>query len=239
MGACTSGISVMQTVFFGDSHAHALIRALAKLGGQGDMTAVDIRRIGDGKTNDKTIPPNLAQVFPADRLFCCLGGTEYNLLGLIESDKPFDFLTKSDDSILPGRHPVPLGLVRASLAARLRSALGRMSEVRAQYDCPFTCVAPPPPFAHIDDAASLPRAFLPHLDRGIAPASVRQKLYTIQVELVKSHCKELGIGFLPAPISTQDSDGFLVRSFWRNDPTHGNAQYGAAVIEQMRDLQLA
>lgn len=229
----------MRIVFFGDSHAHALIRALNKSGDQSGLTAVDIRRIEDEKTNNKTILTNLAQSYPADHLFCCLGGTEYNLLGLIEADEPFDFLVTPDDTILPDRKPVPNGVIRSALAARMRSALGRMSEVRAQYSCPFTCVAPPPPFAHIDDTASLPRAFLPHLAKGIAPASVRRKLYMVQIGLLEAHCRAEGIGFLPAPVAVQDVDGFLLRNCWRNDPTHGNARYGAAVIGQMRDFQLA
>lgn len=229
----------MRMVFFGDSHAHALLRALTKWGDQSDLAVVDIRRVGDGTTNAKMIPANLAQTYPADSIFCCLGGTEYNLLGLIESDEPFDFLLTSDDTILPGRTPVPHGLVRSALTARLRSALGRMTEVRTQYDCLFTCVAPPPPFAGIDDTANLPRAFLPHLAKGIAPASVRRKLYTVQIQLLEAHCRKEGITFLPAPAVAQDDAGFLLRNCWRDDPTHGNARYGAAVIEQMRDLQLA
>ena len=229
----------MQIVFFGDSHAHALIRAQAKLGGQGDLTVVDIRRIGDSKTNDKTIPINLAQTYPADRVFCSLGGTEYNLLGLIESEEPFDFLLTPDDSVLSERTPLSHGLVRSALAARLRSALGRMAEVRAQYDCPFICVAPPPPFFRIDDVESLPRAFLPHIAKGIAPASVRRKLYAVQMQLLEAHCRDEDIAFLPAPPAVQDDAGFLLRNCWRDDPTHGNAQYGAAVIEQMRDFQFA
>lgn len=229
----------MRIVFFGDSHAHALIRALNKSGDQSDLTAVDIRRIGDGKTNSKVIPTNLAQTYPADHLFCCLGGTEYNLIGLIESDEPFDFLVTPDDSILPDRMPIPLGLIRSALIARLRSALGRMTEVRSQYSCPVTCVAPPPPFAHIDDTANLPRAFLPHIARGIAPASVRRKLYMVQIDLLEAHCRSEGIGFLPAPDAVQDADGFMLRNCWRDDPTHGNARYGDAVIGQMRDFQLA
>lgn len=228
----------MQRVFFGDSHAHALIRAQAKWGDQDDLTVVDIRRVGGGKTNDKTIPANLMQTYPADQVFCCLGGTEYNLLGLIESDEPFDFLLTPNDAVLPERTPVPCGLVRAALAARLRSALGRIGEVRVQYNCPFACVAPPPPFARIDDAANLPRAFLPHLAKGIAPASVRRKLYTVQMQLLEAHCRKEGIAFLPAPSAVQDDAGFLLRRYWKDDPTHGNAWYGAAVIEQMRGAQL-
>lgn len=234
-----AGLHIMRIVFLGDSHAHALIRALGRSSSDGDVTAVDVRRIEGDRANAKEIPLTLAQTFPADVLFCCLGGTEYNLLGLIESAEPFDFMADADDSVLPGRKTVPNGLVRAALVSRMRSALGRMADVRAQYDCPFICVAPPPPFAVLDDTANLPRAFVPHLESGIAPASIRRKLYAVQVALLEAHCRNEGIGFMAAPAEALDSDGYLRREYWNNDPTHGNALYGQAVIGQMKGLQLA
>lgn len=229
----------MRLVFFGDSHAHALLRALTKYGGKEEISAVDIRRIEGQTANPKNIPPGLASDYPADAVFCCLGGTEHNLLGLIESPEPFDFLMSPDDIITPGRKPVPHGLVKSALLSKLKTALSRMGEVRAQYNCPFTCVAPPPPFAEIDDKANLPRAFIPHLEKGMAPASLRRKLYELQIILLKAHCKSEGIVFMPAPRKARDPDGYLLRQCWDNDPTHGNARYGAAVIRQMKGLQLA
>lgn len=229
----------MRLVFFGDSHAHALLRALTKYGGKEEIAAIDIRRIEGQASNPKDIPASLAIDYPADAVFCCLGGTEHNLLGLIESPEPFDFLLHPDDTIKPGRKPVPHGLVKSALLSRMRTALARMSEVRAQYNCPFTCVAPPPPFAEIDDKANLPRAFIPHLEKGIAPASLRRKLYELQITLMKAHCRSESIAFMPAPRKARDSDGYLLRQCWDSDPTHGNARYGAAVIRQMKGLQFA
>lgn len=227
----------MRLIFFGDSHAHALIRALTKYGDQGEIAAIDIRRIKGQTANPKHIPPGLAIDYPADAVFCCLGGTEHNLLGLIESPEPFDFLLNPGDAITPGRKPVPHGLVRSALLSRMRTALARMSEVRAQYQCPFTYMAPPPPFAEIDDKANLPRAFIPHLEKGIAPATLRQKLYELQISLMKAHCRTEGIAFMPAPRKARDSSGYLLRQCWDNDPTHGNARYGAAVIRQMKGMK--
>lgn len=236
---CTRKVDIMRIVFLGDSHTHALIRALAKSDKDKELDAVDVRRIKDGQTNDKEIPANLASIYPADAVYCCLGGTEYNLLGLIESPAPFDFLLTPDDSVLPGRQVVSHGLVKAALLSRMRSALNRTAEIRAQYDCPFTLVAPPPPFAELDGNTNLPRAFLPYLDRGIAPASVRRKLYAIQMLLLEEHCREEGLPLMLAPEEARDADGYLRRNYWNNDPTHGNANYGKAVIGQIRSLQFA
>ncbi|WP_145985255.1 hypothetical protein [Altererythrobacter sp. B11] len=229
----------MHVVFFGDSHAHSLIRALAKGSGEEDLIAVDVRRIKDGRANAKEIPGDLARAFPAEAVFCCLGGTEYNLLGLIESPQPFDFLLSPGDAVAPERTPVPHGLVRAALASRMRSSLARMADVRAQYECPFTCVAPPPPFAELDATVNLPRAFVPHLDKGIAPARLRLKLYNVQLELLQAHCRAEEITFMPAPSNATDDAGYLRREFWDKDPTHGNARYGQSVIEQIRSSQFA
>lgn len=228
----------MSLVFFGDSHAHALIRAMAKQGDYEGITSVDVRRT-EGAANSKNIPENLAENYPADAVFCGLGGTEHNLLGLIESSQPFDFLGSADDTLLPDRRPVPNGIVRSALASRTRSAFGRMQAVREQYNCPVTYVAPPPPVAHIEDTANLPRAFVPHLEKGIAPATVRRKLYQVQIDLLQEHCRSIGVQFMAAPDEACDSCGYLLREFWDNDPTHGNYMYGAAVIGQMKALQFA
>lgn len=229
-----SGFRTVRLVFFGDSHAHALIRAKARTGVGAELNSVDVRRIEDLAVNAKQIPMNLASAFPADAVYCCLGGTEYNLVGLIESPVPYDFLLDPNDTCLPGRQIVPNGLARAAMVARMRSAKQRTLEIQAQFDCSFTCVAPPPPFAALDGSEKLPRVFAPLLERGIAPASVRLKWYLLQISLLEEDCGAAGIGFLPTPDAVRDPSGYLRREFWDNDPTHGNAAYGAAVVEQIR-----
>ena len=228
----SKGIDV-QIIYLGDSHAHALVRAIAKSGDH-DVLAVDVRRIKDPTVNSKEIPDDLQSRFPTDKVFCCLGGTEYNLLGLIESAEPFDFLYHADDVILPGRTLIPHGTMRAALDALLRSLKQRTEKVHAQFDCPFFCVAPPPPFAELEGSEKLPNAFAPLVSRGIAPRNIRRKLYNLQIDIMEDHCREREMGFLHAPVETQDSDGYLLREFWDRDPTHGNAAYGQAVIEQLR-----
>lgn len=228
----------MNLVFFGDSHAHALIRAIARIGGYDGIVPIDIRRI-QGAGNSKVIPKNLAHDYPANAIFCCLGGTEYNLLGLIESVQPFDFFGSEDDTLLPGRQAVANGVVRHALASRMRSAFSRTDAVKEQYDCPVTYVAPPPPVAQIEDTDKLPRAFVPHLEKGISPASVRMKLYNLQIQLLDEHCKANSMHLMRAPDQTVDESGYLLREFWDNDPTHGNYLYGSAVLDQMKAFQFA
>lgn len=224
----------MHAVFLGDSHAHAVIRALAKEPQIDWVTAVDIRRIGSPLQNAKEVPRDLARQFPADIVFCCLGGTEYNLLSLVEAGEPTDFMFDRDDTVLPGRKVLTKGVVRAALTLRMRSAHGRLQAVRAAYKCPLICVAPPPPFLEMGDPTGLPSAFTPFLSRGITPAPIRRKWYRTQIDLLAAQCAADGLPLMAAPTSAQDADGFLLRSFWANDPTHGNAAYGSALIEQMK-----
>lgn len=254
----------MHAVFLGDSHAHAVIRSLSKAPQIDWVRAVDIRRVESiqvktkevprdlarqflhrvttiGKKRfearqpiSKEVPPDLTRQFPADIVFCCFGGTEYNLLSLVEADEPTDFMFDRDDTVMPGRKIIPNGVVRAALALRLRSAHSRLQAVRAAYKCPLVCVAPPPPFLELGDPAGLPSAFTPLLARGITPAPIRRKWYRTQIDLLAAQCAADGIGLMAAPTSAQDAEGFLLRSFWTNDPTHGNAAYGSALIEQMK-----
>lgn len=228
----------MKAVFLGDSHAHAVIRSLARTPDLTWVSAVDVRRIQSPGHNPKEVPADLARRYPADIVFCCLGGTEYNLLSLIEADEPTDFMVDPGDTVMPGRKVIPNAVVRAALAFRMRSAHGRLQAVRAAYKSPLVCVAPPPPFFELGDPAGLPSAFAPFLSRGITPAQIRQKWYRTQMDLLAVQCAADGLRLMPAPSAVQDAQGFLLRDFWTNDPTHGNAAYGAALIEQIKAFEL-
>lgn len=229
----------VRLVFLGDSHAHAVIRASRVLRQDSGVVAVDVRLVADPTVKSKEILPDLASRYKADAVFCCVGGMEYNLLGLVESPEPFDFLYGSESWILPGRKLVPQGLIRAALIARMRSAKGRTEKIRSQFDCPFIWVAPPPPFGDLEGTQKWPTAFVSIVEQGIAPKEIRQKWYSAQIDLLQEDCRQAGIGFMPAPAQALDEQGFLRREFWDRDPTHGNAEYGAAVIDQMKGFQYA
>lgn len=223
----------MHYLFIGDSHANALKRAI-KLGGIQDVTSVDVRMRAGTSQRSKEIDPNLPSLYPCDAVFCCLGGTEYNLLGIIEADRPFDFLFDPLDTVADGRAVMPRSLVSRALIDKMRTTLARMASVRSLFSVPFHYIAPPPPFRRLRDDAQLPTAFQSILERGVSPPALRLKLYKLQNLVMRSECEQLDINFIPAPAAGQDGDGYLRDDCWDRDPTHGNARYGAFVIDEIR-----
>ena len=222
----------MSTLIVGDSHANAFVKALRATPVQG-LQAIDIRFIADQNAKSKVIPGNIARTHPAKTIYCCIGGTEHNLLGLIETDEKFDFFLSQDDSVDFQRSIIPHQVVRSALQHRLHSLFLRMTELRRHYPGDFIYVAPPPPFRELGETARLPSAFQPHLHMGIVPPQIRMKLYRLRNEIVEEHCRAEGIKFLGAPSEASDSEGFLLTSLWDRDPTHGNAAYGALVLSQI------
>ena len=114
-----------------------------------------------------------------------------------------------------------------------------MDQAHELYGGQFSYVAPPPPFAELAPEAVLPTTFLPLLEKGIAPAAIRLKLYRVQNRIMQEHCEKAGIGMIHAPAAAQDSAGFLLDEYWDRDPTHGNARYGALVIDGLRSAACA
>jgi hypothetical protein len=222
----------MGTLFIGDSHANSIVKALRQLPAY-NIRAIDVRTVENYLAKSKEIPANISKIYPADMVYCCLGGTEHNLVGLIESEEKFDFCYDSADKVDLVRTIIPNAVIRSALEQRLRSSFARMDQLRNHYATEIICVAPPPPFRDIGDSARLPTAFQSHLERGIMPAPIRMKLYRLRNEMVEEHCRRQGVGYLAAPSESVDSEGYLLRSLWDRDPTHGNAAYGALILHQI------
>ena len=68
---------------------------------------------------------------------------------------------------------------------------------------------------------------------GVAPASLRHKLWRLHSHLVAEDCHAAGIEFVPAPPGAQDGRGYLAEAAYGDDSTHCNTWYGRRVIEQI------
>jgi hypothetical protein len=228
----------MRSLYIGDSHAHAILRAL-KISPQMELNAIDVRFVDPDKPKSKHIPTNLYRKFPAKSVFFSLGGMEHNLIGLIESKEKFDFMEGQDDEVDSTRQIVPHEVIRSAMLWRLESSFVRSEQILQQFSGSLTYVAPPPPFREVDQSLKLPTAFEPELENGLVPGRIRLKLYRMRNLLAEQHWRSKGVGLLPVPAEAMDSEGFLLRSFWDRDPTHANAAYGALVVDQMRKYENA
>ena len=75
---------------------------------------------------------------------------------------------------------------------------------------------------------------------GIAPPSVRRKLWFVVQELMAETAAAYGAVFVASPDAAQDGDGLLRLDMSGGDISHANERYGRLVIGQLaRQLTLA
>ncbi len=225
-----NALTNMSVLILGESHCTAISRAIGD-DVQDEFVAIDVRIGADASK----VNFDLFSTFSPSKVLLAFGGTEHNVVGLIESEPRFDFLWPPFDDFDDDRCLVPASAIKEVIAYRVQSGLRRAMLVREQFSCPAFVLAPPPPFRAIDEKAQLPKAFTALLAAGIAPAALRRKLYAVQCDVMRSQYEALDIPFIPAPQNATDEDGYLLRKFWNRDPTHGNPAYGRAVIKHLRN----
>jgi hypothetical protein len=217
----------------GNSHTVAIAAALDEA--TADLVdVVNLKSHQGGRTeSNKRLRPALAKEFAPKRIFCTFGGSEHNVIGLIEAPTRFDFEFGSIADLDPDRWAVPLSVMKATLHERMSIWLGLATELKRMFDVPIMHLCSPPPFLHLDGDSALPTAFRDKAHLGITPPSIRMKLHALLTEIAQEHMKSAGIGFLPVPAKSVDEAGYLRREFWTRDPTHGNESYGGLVLEQI------
>lgn len=163
-------------------------------------------------------------------------------LGLVRHPvAPFDFCLREapDWPLDPGARVLPDGLMAAVLRRHLAPELAQLKSLAAVFGAmPCYRAEPPPPLptAYVEQ---FPAGFVDKVGRhGVAPVMLRKKLWRLNGRLVRAHCAQLGVGFLPVPSAAIDADGCLAPSYWRQDPAHANHLYGDLVLDQIRALNL-
>ena len=174
-------------------------------------------------------------------LLACMGN-EYNSLGLLQHPEPFDF-------DLPGSGlPVEEGVAYiqySAMKAQLRAIAERNVLLFWRFfndvagDVPIYLVPPPPPIASEEHILSYPGAFADRAkSAGISPVALRRKLWMLYLEILRdaTHDTATRLVDLPEVIFT---DGCLSRQFWKQDPTHGNSDYGMIILDHVTEQAFA
>ena len=236
----------------GDSHTDALKRVL-KLREANSDAKLDIvayryskmkngAEIGDLSTEQAE--KMVSELTNADLLISTTGGNQHQMLGLVRHPVLFDFHIPGEyaTSLLDGAEAIPYGALWEVFERGLRGKDGeRLLRLRAAAGCPVIHLAPPPPKE--DESHILRRFETAFAEKGIAefgvtPASVRLKLWQLQVRVLASLCAEWNIQLLPPPAGTQTPDGYLKPEFYANDATHANEAYGELVLRQLEALSV-
>jgi len=174
-----------------------------------------------------------------DALVCSIQGSQYNIFGLVKHPQPFDFYWP-DEPGLPideDAELLPLSLVTSIFKRDLRATFHILDTIKKISRIKTYFLEPPPPVPSEAHIRKHPSSFREKINQhGVSPAVFRYKLWRLQAKLVREHCASLGLDYIPVPKEAQNRQGLLRRPYWNIDPTHGNAAYGALVLNQIRSL---
>ncbi len=189
---------------------------------------------------DGALNPALQQAIAGPvTLFGCISGNEYHYLGLVDHPRPFDFVLpdRPDLPIRQDAEIIPAGLMRETMRSQVVGGVGVLRALAAASDRRAWIVQSPPPVPDDDYIRAHPIQFAEQVaQHGVAPASVRMKLWLLQSEVYRAACEELGLRYLDVPKAACDAAGFLLQPGWRQDPAHANSWYGQHVLQQIEAL---
>lgn len=184
-------------------------------------------------------PSILAELGADDLRFVVstIGGNDHNLLGLV-NHRPvkFDFVLPEapDLALQEDADVVPFELVRRTLLARLAETFSYMTLLQSSTSAPLYHLESPPPVPSEEYIRQNPDACADLIaEYGVAPATLRYKLWRLHSSLVREACESGRYTFVPSPQAMQDDHGMLVPEAWRNDSTHANEVYGEHLYRQL------
>lgn len=180
----------------------------------------------------------LAQVpqAPGTIVLSMLFGNEHSQMSIVEHATPYDFVFpgRLDLTPLPGRQVVPWLAIREQVQG-LQQPIGRvLSKMRAALPAArIVHCAPPPPIESAEQILAAGEIMREELNRmGVAPASFRLKIYLAHLDELARNAQANGITLLGPPPAAVTPAGLLRPEFSRG-ATHGNAAYGALVLDQL------
>lgn len=173
--------------------------------------------------------------------FLCasIGGNEHFLVGLTEHPQPYDFSLsgRPDLAVRSGVQIIAPSLMRKTLERSMADttlSLAIMTALREATDIPIVFLQSPPPVSSSDFIRNHPGPFQSAIEEnGIAPASLRMKLWLLQSSIYRQHCEELGCRYLEVPAEAVDGSGFLQEIGSWQDSIHASPWYGELVLKQI------
>jgi len=237
---------------FGDSHMHAVQRAIKRRNAAGAPVPLSAHRRRKEKNGTLVGDTSLEEFLkivrrfsPDDVVLSLIGGNQHAVFSTIQHPQPFDFLepgTASGD-LASGVALIPYQAVSSYLAGGIEGRDGKsLGALRAATVARVVHVIPPPPkrdnafitsYHETHFAAENITAF------GVSPHTLRVKAWRLQVRLLVVLCERLGIEVLMPPSAALDGDGFLSKDFYANDATHANESYGELLLKAVEARYLA
>lgn len=237
----------MRIIVIGDSHTHAIKRALKTRHGlhpaHVEIEAYRYSRIKNGKTigdlSAEQVIECVAELGSDDLVVSTIGGNQHQTLSLVQHPVPFSMFLP-EESVPSESDPdciIPYAQLWDVFERGLRGKDGiRLQQLREAARCRVIHLVPPPPKAdavHILKRHETDFAKAGILDKGISPASLRLKMWQLQTNVMKKLTGEWGVELLLPPLQALDAQGFLAPVYYAEDATHANTDYGALQVAQI------
>ena len=232
---------------FGDSHAHAVLRAIEKRQGKGQPIPLAAHRllkekngVRIGTTSFESFLKLIEDLGSNDLVVSMVGGNQHAVYSTIQHPQRFDFFTpEAKTAVEPGATIIPYRVVEQIFDVGLRKGDGQLLQaIRAATAARVVHILPPPPKGdneHITQYhESLFAKDLPEL--GVSSPELRLKFWNLQKGVLLQICAELGIEVVMPPKRAVDEAGFLRPEFYARDATHGNWLYGERILREVERL---
>lgn len=241
-------------LLFGNSHSHAVHRAVEMRLGQGRSAPLAVFRQLKEKNGRKIgnitfdgFLDRISQLGPNDVVLSMIGGNQHAVFSTVQHPQPFDFYTPDHGAaprdgveIIPYRALIALfakGVIEGlAIDNVIIQGVGRgLEAVRNATGARVVHLIPPPPKGdkeyivrhHEKLFAGQGIASL-----GVSPPELRLKFWLLQARILQKFCRKLGIEVMMPPAQAM-RDGFLRPEHYGDDATHANWLYGELVLRSV------
>jgi hypothetical protein len=238
-----------KALLFGDSHAHAVLRAIDKRQGKGQPVPISAYRllkekngIQIGTTSMEAFLKLIANLGPQDLVVSMIGGNQHAVYSTVQHPQRFDFFSLDVEAFDDGGAEfIPYRAIEDIFERGLRAGDGRsLKAIRSATVARVIHILPPPPKGDNEHIAqnheSLFAKDLPQ--NGVSSPELRLKFWKLQTRVLMRICQELGIELVSPPTRGVDEAGFLRPEFYANDATHANWLYGERILREIERLYL-
>ncbi len=233
----------LRIALFGDSHSHAVQRAIDKRVGKGLPVPLSAYRllkekngIKIGDTSFEHFQDIVRRFATEDVVLSMIGGNQHSVFSLIQHAQPFDFFTPDGRAGEDGSENIPYRALEDAFVQGLRRGDGASLEaLRKATSARVVHIIPPPPKS--DNAfigQNHESRFAQDLQvRGVSSPALRLKFWNLQTRVLEDICSVIGVEVMLPPTRTVDEEGFLRPEFYARDATHANWLYGERVLREI------
>lgn len=231
-------------LLFGDSHSHAVHRAVEERLRHGRPVPLAVfRQLKEKKgrmvgniTFDGFVD-RISRLRPDDVVLSMMGGSRHAVFSTTQHPQPFDFCTP-DRGAAPGAgvEIVPYRALAAVFAKGIDKRVGRrLKAMRSATGARVVHLIPPPPNGDNEYIARHHEKLFARqgiASLGVSRPELRLKFWILQARILQKFCRKWGVEVMLPPAPTMRK-GFLRPEYYGQDTTHANSLYGELVLRSV------